>query len=194
LSRRPEQSGEELACILRDALLESGKIEIEGLGKFLSTEHRDLRFLAETEPRVFLAYVDEDLDSVLRLFRALSAKGFLPWLDRKRLLPGQNWPRAIEAAIQLSDYFVGCFSRRAVSKRGVFHSELRFALECASRVPLDEIFVIPARLEDCVVPARISSQIQYVDLFPDFDHGIRRILAVIAEQESLRKQKLRLAG
>jgi hypothetical protein len=110
------------------------------------------------------------------------------------LLPGQNWPRAIETAIQLSDYFIGCFSRKAASKRGVFHTELRFALECAARVPLDEIFVIPVRLEECVVPARISSQIQYVDLFPDFDHGIKRVLNVISEQQQVRKQKLRLAG
>ena len=193
MSRDPEESGEELACVVRQALLEGGKVELEGLGKFLSRDH-DVRFFAETKPRVFIAYVDEDLENVLRLYRALSAKGYLPWLDKKKLLPGQNWPRSIETAIQVSDYFVGCFSRRAVSKRGVFHSELRFALECAARVPLDEIFVIPVRLEECTVPARIASQIQYVDLFPDFDHGIKRVVAVISEQEQVRKKKLRLAG
>jgi hypothetical protein len=194
LSERPGESGEELASIVRQALLESGKVELEGLGKFLSAGTHEVRFLAETKPRIFIAYVDEDIENVLRLYRALSAKGFSPWLDKKKLLPGQNWPRAIEAAIQLSDYFIGCFSRRAVCKRGVFHSELRFALECAARVPLDEIFVIPVRLEECVVPARISSQIQYVDFFPDFDSGIKRVVRVISEQEQIRRQKLRLAG
>jgi len=194
LSRSPEESGEELACVVRQALLEGGRVELEGLGKFLSSDNHQVRFFAETKPRVFIAYVDEDLENVLRLYRALAAKGFLPWLDKKKLLPGQNWPRAIETAIQLSDYFIGCFSRRAVCKRGVFHSELRFALESAARVPLDEIFVIPVRLEECTVPARISSQIQYVDFFPDFDHGIKRVVTVISEQEQIRKQKLRLAG
>jgi len=194
LSQHPEESGEDLACIVRQALLEGGNVELEGLGKFLASDNHVVRFFAETKPRVFIAYVDEDLENVLRIYRALSAKGFLPWLDKKKLLPGQNWPRAIETAIQLSDYFIGFFSRKAASKRGVFHTELRFALECAARVPLDEIFVIPVRLEKCVVPARISSQIQYVDFFPDFDHGIKRVLNVISEQQQVRKQKLRLAG
>ena len=127
--------------------------------------------------------------------RQLSAKGFQPWLDKKKLLPGQNWPRAIETAIQVSDYFIPCFSRRAVCKRGMFHTELRFALECAARVPLDEIFVIPVRLDDCIVPARVSSQIQYVDLFADWDAGIKRVLNVIAEQQQIRRNKrLPLAG
>jgi TIR domain len=195
LNGPPEESGRNLARIVRQALLESGKVELEGLGKFLRNANDEVRFLAAAKPRVFLAYVEEDLEPVLQIYRALSAKGFQPWLDKKKLLPGQNWPRAIETAIQLSDYFLACFSQRAVCKRGVFHSELRFALESAARVPLDEIFMIPVRLENCVVPARISSQIQYVDLFPDWEHGIRRVLSVIVEQEQLRqKKRLPLAG
>ena len=100
------------------------------------------------------------------------ASGFRPWLDKKKLMPGQNWPRAIETAIQTSDFFVACFSRRATSKRGSFHSELRYALFCAAKVPLDEIFLIPLRLDECVVPRRISKQMQYLDLFPDWEAGV----------------------
>lgn len=189
MSVDPNSSGRELANLLKQVLLETGKVELEGLGKFLRIENNEVRFFSESKPRVFVAYVDEDLDDAMRIYRALGAKGFLPWLDKTKLLPGQNWPRVIETAIQLSDYFIACFSRRGVCKRGVFHSELRFALECASRVPLDEIFMIPVRLENCMVPARIAGQIQYVDLFPNWDSGIRRVLKVILEQEVMRKKK-----
>ena len=84
--------------------------------------------MAQTKPRVFIAYVEEDLPFARKLYRAFEDNGFRPWLDKKKLMPGQNWPRAIETAIHTSDFFVACFSRRATSKRGSFHSELRYAL------------------------------------------------------------------
>jgi len=109
-------------------------------------------------------------------------------------MPGQNWPRAIETAIQTSDFFVACFSERATTKRGTFHSELRYALACAAKVPLDEIFLIPVRLDRCVVPGRIARRIQYVDLFPDWEAGVNRVLAVLRRQQQSRRRKLPLAS
>jgi hypothetical protein len=47
---------------------------------------------------------------------------------------------------------------------------------------LDEIYFIPVRLEQCEVPARVSRQIQYVDLFPNWDAGVRRLLAVLSSE------------
>jgi len=110
-------------------------------------------------------------------------------------MPGQNWPRAIETAIQTSDFFVACFSRRSMSKRGTFHSELRYALLCAEKIPLDEIFFIPLRLDECAVPRRIAKQVQYVDLFPDWEAGLARVIAAMKKQAANRKAKnLPLAG
>ena len=184
-----------IARILREVLENGYSVEIDELGTFLPGRDRGFRFIAQTRPRVFIAYVDEELEAAVRLFRAFARHGFRPWLDKKRLLPGQNWPRAIETAIQTSDFFVACFSRRAACKRGTFHSELRYALECAARVPLDEIFFIPVRLNDCVVPDRISQQVQYVDLFPDWEAGLAKVLDVMKEQQENRKRKrLPLAG
>ena len=195
MSHNSDQWRRRLARVLLQILQEGGEVELDGLGRFLAGANQELGFFPETKARVFIAYVDEDQQHASRLYDALSTHGFRPWMDKKKLLPGQNWPRAIEAAIQTSDFFIACFSRRAAGKRGSFHSELRYALEFAGRVPLDEIFLIPARLEDCVVPARISAQTQYVDLFPDWNAGIRRILRVLREQEQLRNGKrLPLAG
>ncbi len=178
-----------IARILRETLERGGSVEIDGLGTMYAGGKDGFRFVAQTKPRVFIAYVEEDLPFARKLYRAFEDHGFRPWLDKKRLMPGQNWPRAIETAIQTSDFFVACFSRRATSKRGSFHSELRYALFCAAKVPLDEIFLIPIRLDDCDVPARISKQIQYLDLFPEWGPGVSRLLAVIKTQHEDRKRK-----
>ena len=67
---------------------------------------------------------------------------------------------------------MACLSRKAIQKKGQFQAELRYALDCASRMPLDDIYLVPVRLEECPVPVRISREIQYVDLFPDWEAGV----------------------
>lgn len=189
------RNSEQVARILRQCLDEGRPVEIDGLGVFRRSSGGGYEFLASTEPKVFLAYVQEDLAAAERLFEQFRAHRFDPWLDRKKLLPGQNWPRAIEQAIELSDFFVACFSQRAVHKRGQFQSELRYALDCATRLPLDQVYFIPVRLDDCPVPARIRKEFQYVDLFPDWDQGFRRVLSAMERQKrSRRAGRLRLAG
>ena len=180
----------DIARIVRECLEEGSSVEIDGLGAFRPTPAGGFEFIARMRPRVFLAYVEEDLAQVERLYQALSRQGLDPWLDKRKLLPGQNWPRAIERAISVSDYFIACFSPRSVVKRGMFQAELRYALECAARLPLDQVYLIPVRLAECPVPARVTREIQYVDLFPDFDAGFRRILQAIDQ----RKEGLRLAS
>lgn len=195
MNRDAPQVRKRLARFLKEMLLRGASVELDGLGKLSRGQNDELRFFAETKPRVFIAYVEEDLERASRIFDKLTAGGFQPWLDKRKLAPGQNWPRGIETAIETSDFFIACFSKRSVRKRGSFHCELRYALECAARVPLDEIFFIPVRLENCVVPARISTQIQYVDLFPDWDIGMKRVLSVMNAQERLRaRERLLLAG
>jgi hypothetical protein len=181
--------------ILKQCLETGRSVEIDGLGKFRPLSDGRFEFLAETQPQVFLGYVEEDLASVRELSDELQAAGFNPWLDKQKLLPGQNWPRSIHRAISISDFFVPCFSRRSTYKRGTFQSELRYALDCAVQLPLDEIFIVPVRLEKCELPKRITDQIQYVDLFPDWQKGLKRVVATMRKQVKLRvKRRLLLAG
>jgi len=184
-----------VARILREALENGRAVEIDGLGTFLPGRERGFRFVAQTKPRVFIAYVEEDLGPVKKLYDVFERRGLRPWLDKKKLMPGQNWPRAIERAIETSDFFLACFSGRSTTKRGAFQSELRYALTCASRIPLDEIFFIPVRLEDCPIPGRISKQLQYIDLFPDWETGVNKVLGVMESQgPGFRRKRLSLTG
>jgi hypothetical protein len=176
----PETSRHQVAEIVRMALDAGRAVEIAGLGTFQTTaQDQGYQFEAQTAPEVFLAYVAEDLLPARRLCEALRAEGLSPWLDKDKLLPGQNWPRAIERAIEISDAFVACFSTRSIVKRGQFQSELRYALDCARQRPLDQTFLIPVRLEECAVPRRISNHVHYVDLYPDWHRGVRRIVRSI---------------
>jgi hypothetical protein len=167
-----------IAGSLRRTLNAGEPVEMDGLGTF-SRQGGKYLFLPDTKPRVFIAYVMEDLPHARRLCEALRAHGCAPWLDKDKLLPGQNWPRAIDRAIETADAFVACYSAQSISKRGQFQSELRYALDCARRLPLDQVFFIPVRLEPCAIPYKIANQVQYVDLFPDWDRGVKRILRAI---------------
>lgn len=178
---------ERVAEVVRQCLAEGKQVEIDGLGTFVPDARRGFRFVPHQAPTVFLAYVQEDAPRVERLFDALEAGGFAPWMDRRKLLPGQNWPRSIDEAIETSDFFVGCFSRHSVDKKGGFQAEIRYALDCARRVPLDATFLIPVRLDDCRLPRSIHRELHYVDLFPDWNRGVRRLLA--AMQREVRKRR-----
>lgn len=167
-----------MARLLKNGLCR-GPVEIGGLGVFERDAAGRCRFTPRRKPLVFLAYVMEDAERVERLYEGLRQAGFDPWMDRKRLLAGQNWPRAIEGAIERADYFVACLSKRATAKRGAFQAEMRWALDCARRAPLDDVFFIPVRLEPCAVPRRIARRLQYLDLFPDEKPALARLVAAI---------------
>jgi len=168
-----------MARMVKSGLAGGGPVEIERLGIFERDGTGQCRFTARRKPVVFLAYVVEDSARALRLYERLEAAGFDPWMDKKKLVAGQNWPRAIEGAIETADYFVAVLSRRSTVKRGTFQAELRYALDCAKDALLDEIFFIPVRLDNCLVPRRIRKQLQYLDLFPDEEEGLKRLEEVI---------------
>ena len=51
----------------------------------------------EPEPTgwVFLCHASEDVDTVATMYDFLKNAGHEPWLDKRRLLPGQEWKKEI---------------------------------------------------------------------------------------------------
>ena len=169
---------EQILAIVRRALERGETVEIDGLGTFKPARH-GYELVPRKQPLVFVAYVQEDLAPARRLQHGLESAGCATWLDKDRLLPGQNWPRAIRRAVEISDAFVACFSPRSIVKKGQFQNELRWALDCARLLPLEATFLVPVRLEACEVPRRIAEQVQYVDLFPDWAAGIKKVTRAV---------------
>jgi hypothetical protein len=183
----------QILAIVRRALDRGQTVEVDGLGTFRPTHHgheRGYELIPQTQPQVFVAYVQEDLAAARRLRDGIAAAGCATWLDKDKLLPGQDWPRAIRRAVELSDAFVACFSQRSIVKRGQFHNELRWALECARLRPLEATFLVPVRFEACTVPGPIAEQLQYVDLFPDWEAGVKKVVRAV--QRAGRKPGCRL--
>ena len=178
---------EQVARIVLRGVAAGKTVEIDGLGLFYPDSRRGFRFEPRTLPQVFISYGKEDEPLAARLYEELNRAGFNPWMDVRKLLAGQNWPRAIESAIESSDFFVACFSSRSVRKKGGFQSELRYALDCARRVPLDEIYIVPLRLDLCAVPRTIQHELQYIDLFPDWNGGIERLLTMLRREVERRR-------
>jgi len=181
-------SCQQVARIVLRAVAAGKAVEIDGLGIFYPDARRGFRFVPRALPQVFIAYGKEDEELARRLSEDLNRAGFSPWMDVRKLLAGQNWPRAIEAAIEISDFFVACFSANSVRKKGGFQSELRYALDCARQVPLDEIYIVPVRLDECAVPRTIQHELQYIDLFPDWDGGMERMLTMLRREVERRRQ------
>ena len=178
-SRKP--SARQIAALLKRCLKEGGRVDIDRLGEFRLAEDGEILFTSNVKQRVFVAYVEEDSAAAVRLCADLRRYDCDPWMDRERLLPGQNWLRRIESAIEFSDCFVALFSACSIRKRGQFQSELRYAMDCARRIPLDQSFILPVRLDECQVPKRITSVIQYVDLFLGWDQGVKLLVDSIRQ-------------
>jgi hypothetical protein len=177
---------QKVSKVVRQALAGGATVEIDGLGSFRKNGD-GYRFHASGLPRIFVAYVHEDGVAAGRIFDALLKAGFDPWMDVRKLLPGQNWPRAIRNAMETSDLMVCCFSRNSTHKRGGFQAEIRYAIEGAKRMPLDEVFLVPVRLDDCPMPVEVSRDSHYVNLFPDWNAGIERLVEAIRYQSRPRR-------
>ena len=182
--------GKALNDLIVRCLSEGAPIEIDGLGRFKLDNH-EVVFQPNDRIRVFLAYAEEDRPTVRKLYEALYQAGFEPWMDVMKLMPGQNWPRAIQRAIEVSDFILVNFSRRSVSKRGHFQTELRIALDTADRMPYGDIFLVPVRLSDCEVPIEIARTTQYIDLFPDFETGVNALTRMMTSQALKRRKRIR---
>jgi formylglycine-generating enzyme required for sulfatase activity len=114
--------------------------------------------------RVFLCHASGDKPAVRELHQRLCAQGIDAWLDEEKLLPGQDWQLEIPKAVRVSDVVIVCLSKKSINKAGFVQKEIKIALDVADEQPEGAIFLIPARLEECQVPDRLSRW-QWVSLF-----------------------------
>ena len=116
--------------------------------------------------RIFISYAREDISHITKLIKFLRTHSFEVWFDKERLLPGQDWQLEIPKAVREADAIVICLSKKSVSKEGYVQREIKFALDVVDEKPEGTIYLIPARLDNCEVPNRLSRW-QWVDLFEE---------------------------
>jgi len=126
-----------------------------------------------TDYQIFISYAHEDTARVKVIYERLQSAGYQPWLDREHIIPGQRWEPVIKEALKRSAFVLVCLSETSINKRGFLQKEIKQALEHADEKLEDDVFLIPARLDDCAVPESLG-EIQWVDLF--LDHGFDDLL------------------
>lgn len=140
--------------------------------------------------KVFLCHASQDKPRVRELAQRLFTEGWIdPWLDEKKLLPGQDWRLKIEEAVETSDIVIICLSSNSVSKEGFVQKELRYAREISLEKLEESIFLIPLRIDECDVPRGLRFY-QWADYF-----GEKQDETYNALLESLRlryEQKLKI--
>lgn len=131
--------------------------------------------MSKNTTRVFLSYAKEDSKIATRLFADLEKAGIITFID-EQIKPGENWQLRIRQAIKESDYFLSLLSSTSVNKSGWFQKELKIALNILDQRPPDQIFLVPVRISQCEPVHYKIHKLQYVDLFPSYDAGFRKLL------------------
>jgi hypothetical protein len=99
--------------------------------------------------RVFLCHASQDKPIVRELYQRLLAEGWIdPWLDKEKLLPGQDWELEIEKSVEAADVVIVCLSKSSVEKEGYYQKEIKKVLDVSDQKPEGTIFIIPLRLDD----------------------------------------------
>lgn len=140
--------------------------------------------------KVFISYAKEDQKTAINYYELLLQEGVSPWLDVKKLLPGQNWEAEIEKAFSDSNVVILLLSQKSVNKRGFVQREANDAVERLRYKQPTDIYVIPLLLEPCEVPSQIANRLQYIELStPGAWDQVRASLKIAAEQQSIVLEK-----
>ena len=136
-----------------------------------------------SEVRIFISYAREDQERAREIHRRLTERGYKPWLDEEDLLPGQDFRLVIEKSLTSSDFVIICLSKNSVAKRSFFQREIKYALDKLQEMRPEDIFVIPARLDDCEMPEELKDR-HWVNPFEE--RGWERLFRAL--ESELRKR------
>lgn len=144
---------------------------------------------------VFISYVRENSNEVDRIYKELKAQGINVWLDREEISPGQRWRYAVKNAIKNGNFFLACFSSEYLQKEKTYmNEELNLAIEELRLHPINRTWFIPIRLNECPFPdipisnAESISDLQFVDLYKNWEKGLNRIIETVDVDHNYYKQ------
>ncbi len=131
-------------------------------------------------PTVFVSYASQDTAAARAIADTLVGLGFGDvWLDKHKLIAGDDWSDRIDDAIDHCDFFLPVLSLQADQRReGVFWEEWRKAVVRAMRV--NDAFLLPVGI-DGTAPDRSG----YERIFNGFTSDFRRIHLLHAPQGRL---------
>jgi formylglycine-generating enzyme required for sulfatase activity len=147
--------------------------------------------MTEQRPlKVFLCHASADKPAVRKLYRRLLAEEWIDsWLDKEKLSLEQHWTTIIEDALDAADIVLIFLSRNSVHREDFVQRELNYAWDLSLEKPIETIFLIPLRLDDCEVPHHLRSR-RWGDYFGDKEENTYQTLLRSLKQRH--EQKLQL--
>src|SRR5258708_4955777 len=117
---------------------------------------------------IFISYARGDgEDFASQLHDRLEAAGFMAWLDRRDIKPGENWDNAIDGGIRESWGLLFAMSPSSVNSPNC-HDEWSRALSFKRQV-------LPLLVKECEAPLRLH-RLQYIDFTGDFDTAFAHLI------------------
>ncbi len=170
---------DELDAIKEGSQKRKTKIKVK-IDKLISGQINIAKQIKKSEKiEVFISYANEDEQHAIRLYSELKNAGISAWIDKEKLLPGQNWGREITKVIEESRYFIIVLSHSSVSKMGFVQKEIKTALDILQKMPESEIYILPVRIDDCTPLHEELKNIHWVDLFPSWENGLNLLIKTI---------------
>lgn len=133
----------------------------------------------------FISYMRQDQDLVDRLYRSLREAEVHVWLDRDSIAPGEYWNTSLRTAITRGSFFIACFSDAYYKRPETYMREEVALAASVLSAGRDSSWFLPIRLTNVEIPDLPIGRhgtlrnIQWLDLFDDWDDGIRRLIAAI---------------
>jgi len=132
--------------------------------------------------RVFVCYPREHEKTARELHSFLVAVGLDSWFDRASISAGEDWDRNRREALSRADAVVVVCSPDTLNRDGVYHRELREALELEKDRRLGSAFIFPVRTEVHRVPTELA-RFQFTDYFePNWKQVLAKGLKLTASQ------------
>ena len=123
--------------------------------------------------RIFIIYSHKDKDHAILLTQQLRDMGYNPWLDEEKILPGQNWSKAINQAIENSSVALFLASKNTLDKESGVFNEIRVAREVLRAQKETHSPIIPVFLEKTDLPKELAD-IHAVKLY-DTEKGMEQL-------------------
>ncbi|MBI1381652.1 MAG: TIR domain-containing protein [Planctomycetaceae bacterium] len=132
-----------------------------------------------SNPRIFISYAHADSKAANRVADELRKVELQVWLDASSLQPGQNWVAGIDEALEDAGYLLVLLSSASLASPWVQREwTSMLARQLGGK---NGGLLIPLRLEDVRLPTLLKP-LQYVDLFPDFESGVRNVVGFLLSQ------------
>ena len=142
---------------------------------------------SQDTPTVFICHASEDKDYATHLYERLKGAGFKPWLDKENIRGGDLWDDLIESTIKKEiDYFVVLQSKSLAKKAETYvNTEIELACKRKMKFRKDIKFIIPVRIEDCVLLENLA-HLQTIDM--SNKDNIEELIKTIKRDQQLRKR------